>query len=156
MSRHLVMLLLCCVATVSGMLPDGPSSRLPGPSPSLPSLHRSRAPPLLEPFGLDRTLRGSNSAQVQLVSTSVALADAIRDATVGHVLLTAGEYALGAQLEVTRTLVIEAADHGTVVLDARAPGWIVNVQTWSTADTVHLIGLNFTHGRSAPSGSAVA
>ena len=54
------------------------------------------------------------------VSTVADLTSALANTAVGRIVLASGTYYLTAQLSVTRSVVIEAAVAGSVVLDAQA------------------------------------
>ena len=83
------------------------------------------------------------------VSTSAGLASALANTATSHIVLDPGTYYLGVQLSVTRSVVIEAAVAGSVVLDARAssssPHRVLFIDPGSSG-VVQLIGLNFTGG----------
>ena len=84
------------------------------------------------------------------VSTVAGLTSALANTAVAHIVLNPGTYNLISELSITRSVVLEAAVAGLVVLDAQAssssgryvlyinPGWMGVVQ---------LIGLNITGGR---------
>jgi len=83
------------------------------------------------------------------VSTSAGLLSALTNTGVGHIVLDPGTYMLSAELSVTRSVVLEAAVAGSVVLHAQASAWsphrVLNISPGSS-DVVQLIGLNFTGG----------
>jgi hypothetical protein len=84
------------------------------------------------------------------VSTSAGLLSALANTAVGRIVLAPGTYILNAQLNVTRSVVLEAAVAGSVVLDAQARSsgsqrrvLIINA---GSLGVVQLIGLNITGG----------
>ena len=83
------------------------------------------------------------------VSTVAELTTALADAAVSRIVLAAGTYPLSAQLSVTRSVVLEAAVAGTVVLDAQASEAskrrVMNIDPGS-AGLVELTGLSITGG----------
>ena len=83
------------------------------------------------------------------VSTSAGLLSALANTTVGRIVLAPGTYILSAQLSVTRSVVLEAAVAGSVVLDAQAsyssPRRVLHINPGTTG-VVELIGLNITRG----------
>ena len=84
----------------------------------------------------------------QTVSNVASLKDALANETVDHIRLEPGTYTLSEQLEITRSVKIEA-DPGTVVLDANASASskrrVLYIDA-ATTDTIELIGLNITGG----------
>ena len=87
--------------------PPRPPSRPPSPSPP-PSLPPSPPPP---PY-----LPGT-----AVVSTSAGLIGAVANRAVGHIVLAPGTYNLTAELFIDRSVILEAAVAGSVVLNARSP-----------------------------------
>ena len=83
------------------------------------------------------------------VSTSAGLAISLANTATSHIVLDPGTYYLSAQLSVTRSVVIEAAVAGSVVLDARASSssqrQVLFIDPGSSG-VVQLIGLNITGG----------
>jgi hypothetical protein len=83
------------------------------------------------------------------VSTSAGLLSALANTGVGRIVLDPGTYFLSAELSVTRSVVIEAAVAGSVVLDAQASSSsrrrVLNINPGSLG-VVQLIGLNITGG----------
>ncbi len=83
------------------------------------------------------------------VSTSAGLLSALANTGAGRIVLAPGTYALSAELSITRSVVLEAAVAGSVVLDAQANSSslrrVLNIYPGSS-DVVHLIGLNITGG----------
>ena len=93
------------------------------------------------------------------VSTNETLYAAVADSSVAHILIESGHYMLltstnpgglgQASLYVNRSLVLEAVEPGSVVLDANASSSSqrgVLVINLAPSDTVELIGLNITGG----------
>jgi hypothetical protein len=83
------------------------------------------------------------------VSTSAGLLSALANTGVGRIVLDPGTYFLNAELSVTRSVVIEAAVAGSVVLNANASSSsrrrVLNINPGSLG-VVQLIGLNITGG----------
>jgi hypothetical protein len=83
------------------------------------------------------------------VSTSAGLTSALANTAVGRIVLAPGTYILNAELSITRSVVLEAAVAGSVVLDAQAssssPRRVLNINPGSLG-VVQLIGLNITRG----------
>ena len=83
------------------------------------------------------------------VSTSAGLTSALANTAVGRIVLAPGTYFLNAELSVTRSVVIEAAVAGSVVLNANASSSsrrrVLYINPGSLG-VVQLIGLNITRG----------
>ena len=83
------------------------------------------------------------------VSTSAGLLSALANTGVGRIVLDPGTYFLSAELSVTRSVAIEAAVAGSVVLDAQASSSslrrVLNINPGSSG-VMQLIGLNITGG----------
>ena len=83
------------------------------------------------------------------VSTSAGLLSALANTAVGRIVLAPGTYILSAELNVNRSVVLEAAVAGSVVLDAQASSSserrVLNIDPGSLG-VVQLIGLNITGG----------
>ncbi len=83
------------------------------------------------------------------VSTSAGLTSALANTGVGRIVLAPGTYILNAELIITRSVVLEAAVAGSVVLDAQSssesPRRVLNINPGSLG-VVRLIGLNITRG----------
>ena len=83
------------------------------------------------------------------VSTSAELLSALANTAVGRIVLAPGTYILSAELNVTRSVVLEAAVAGSVVLDAQASfssqRRVLNINPGSSG-IVELIGLDITRG----------
>ena len=92
--------------------------------------------------------------QLQTTVNSVAeLTSALSDATISHIMIASGHYGLSAELNVTRSVTIEAVVPGSVVLDAQA-SWsdtgsdmrrVMTINPGSSG-VVNLVGLNITGG----------
>ena len=84
-----------------------------------------------------------------MVINTVALTSALANTAVGHIVLAAGTYILSAELSITRSVVLEAAVAGLVVLHAQAssssPRRVLNINPGSSG-VVQVIGLNITGG----------
>ncbi len=85
--------------------------------------------------------------------TVAELTSALANTAVGHMVLMPGTYFLNGELSITRSVVIEAAVAGSVVLNGGNAFRVLNVNTVSSG-VVQIIGLNITGGQtvSAPSG----
>ena len=88
--------------------------------------------------------------QLETMVNSVAgLTFALSDATISHIMIASGHYGLGAELSVTRSVTIEAAVPGSVVLDAQASSSdkrrVMSFNPGSSG-VVNLVGLNITGG----------
>jgi hypothetical protein len=83
------------------------------------------------------------------VSSSVSLTSALANPAVGHIVLFPGTYYLSAELNITRSVVLEAAVPGSVVLNAQASSSsqrrVLNINP-GPSGVVQLIGLNITGG----------
>ena len=83
------------------------------------------------------------------VSTSAGLTSALANTAVGRIVLAPGTYILNAELNVNRSVVLEAAVAGSVVLDAQASSAsqrrVLNINPGSLG-VVQEIGLNFIRG----------
>ena len=92
------------------------------------------------------------------VSNSYGLTSALANTTVGRIVLAPGTYYLNAELSITRSVILEAAVAGSVVLDAQAssssPRRVLNINPGSSG-VVQLIGLNITGGYTDSSGGGV-
>ena len=97
---------------------------------------------------------GANRRELQTavstpVSTVDSLTSALTNPDIGHIVLAPGTYNLTAELSVTRSVIIEAAVAGSVVLDARAnegsPRRVLNINPGSSA-VVQINRLNITGG----------
>jgi hypothetical protein len=94
------------------------------------------------------------------VSTSAGLTSALANTGVGHIVLATGTYNLSAQLRITRSVVLEAAVPGSVVLHAQASSSsqrrVLNINP-GPSGVVQVIGLNITGGyiNSYPGGGGV-
>ena len=84
------------------------------------------------------------------VSTSAGLLSALANTAVGRIVLAPGTYILNAQLNVNRSVVLEATVAGSVVLEAQASylsprRGVLNINPGSLG-VVQVIGLNITGG----------
>ena len=83
------------------------------------------------------------------VSTVAGLTSALANTAVGRIVLASGTYYLSSELSITRSVILEAAVAGSVVLDAQAnssiPRRVLNVNPGSLG-VVQVIGLNVTRG----------
>ena len=83
------------------------------------------------------------------VSTVADLTSALANTAVGRIVLASGTYYLTAELSITRSVVLEAAVAGSVVLHAQAisssPRRVLNINPGSSG-VVQVIGLNITGG----------
>ena len=113
----------------------------------LPCTEASDVPGLYR--GLQLTGPSHRREMQTAVSTSAGLTSALANTAVGHIVLAPGTYYLGAELSVTRSIVLEAAVAGSCVLHAQAsslnPRRVLNINPGSTG-VVQLIGLNITGG----------
>jgi len=107
------------------------------PASSLPGRRLSFATPLLERRGF----RLDGGARVS-VSTAEELVAACRDRSISHIELSASTYFLDKQLRISRDLVLQAAQPGTVVLDGQGSTRVLSIRT----GRIQLIGLNITRG----------
>jgi hypothetical protein len=110
--------------------PSPPPSQPPPPSPSPPS------PPPYPPG-------------TAVVSNTVALTSALANTAVGHIVVAPGTYYLTAELSITRSVVLEAAVAGSVVLHAQGSSsskrGVLMINPGSSG-VVQLIGLGITGG----------
>jgi hypothetical protein len=101
------------------MLPTPPSPP-PPPPPSPPP------PPPPPPTSLQTA-----------VSTSAGLISALANTAIARIVLASGTYYLSAELSITRSVVLEAAVAGSVVLDAQAssssPRRVLNINPGSAS-----------------------
>ena len=99
---------------------------------------------------------GANRRELQTavsttVSTVADLTSTLTNPDIGHIVLAPGTYILSAELSVTRSVIIEAAVAGSVVLDAQASEadgnqrGVLNINPGSSG-VVQINGLNITGG----------
>ena len=95
---------------------------------------------------------GANRRELQTaVSTVDSLTSALANTDIGHIVLAPGTYILSAELSVTRSVIIEAAVAGSVVLDAQASDAdgnqrrVLNINP-GPSGVVQINGLNITGG----------
>ncbi len=85
------------------------------------------------------------------VSTSASLLSALANTAVDRIVLAPGTYNLTAELSITRSLILEAAVAGSVILNAQASSSsqrrVLNINPGSSG-VVQVIGLNITGGSS--------
>jgi hypothetical protein len=83
------------------------------------------------------------------VSTSAGLTSALANTAVCCIVLASGTYYLSAELSITRSVILEAAVAGSVILNAQASSSsqrrVLNINPGSTG-AVQLIGLDITGG----------
>jgi hypothetical protein len=83
------------------------------------------------------------------VSTVAGLTSALANTVVSRIVLSPGTYNLSAELSITRSVILEAALAGSVILNAQANSSsqrrVLNINPGSS-DIVQLIGLNITGG----------
>ena len=120
-------------------MPSPPRAGLQAPSPAA-----SRPCIVLSCFSaLCVPQTSAHGRQLQTtVSDVAALNAALADPSIGHVLLNPGTYPLTSQLEISRDLIVEAAQPGTVVLDGQDSTRVLYI----SSGTVELIGLHITGG----------
>jgi len=83
------------------------------------------------------------------VSTTTGLTSALANTAVGRIVLASGTYYLIAELNITRSVILEAAVAGTVVLDAQASSSSLRRVLYinpGSLGVVQLIGLSITGG----------
>jgi len=83
------------------------------------------------------------------VSTSAGLLSALANTGAGRIVLAPGTYYLSAELSIIRSVVLEAAVAGSVVLDAQANSSSLRRVLYvnpGSFGVVQLIGLNITGG----------
>ena len=81
------------------------------------------------------------------VSTVAGLTSALANTAVGRIVLASGTYYLSSALSITRSVILEAAVAGSVVLDAQAsyPRRVMTINPFPSGE-VQLIGLRITGG----------
>ena len=117
------------------------------PCTMLPCTEASYVPGLYR--GLQLAMPSHRRELQTQVSTSAGLLSALANTAVGRIVLAPGTYILRAELNVTRSVVLEAAVAGSVVLDAQASSSsrrrVLYINPGSLG-VVQLIGLNITGG----------
>ena len=99
--------------------------------------------------GLQLTVPSHRCELQTYVSTVADLTSALANTAVGCIVLASGTYYLSSELSITRSVILEAAVAGSVVLDAQAnsssrrPVMTIN---GGYASVVQLIGLRITGG----------
>jgi len=117
------------------------------PCTELPCIEASDAP------GLNRGLQlavPSHRRELQTaVSTSAALTSALANTAVSRIVLASGTYNLIAELNITRSVILEAATGATVTLNAQpsysSPRRVLTINP-GPSGVVQLIGLGITGG----------
>lgn len=128
--------------------PGSPSPSLPHGPPSVPP-QLSPPPPEAPPQPPPLPVFPPSPSSPPTVSSVASLISALADSSISHILVAPGYYPLAAQLNVTRSVAIEAIEFGSVVLDAQAnrtSGRRALDIYPMTMDVVWLIGLNITAG----------
>jgi hypothetical protein len=142
-------------------IPTPPHVRMPSqPPPSLPILQPPPLPCTALPCTEASDIPGLYSVQLvpshrrelqTAVSTSAGLLSALANTGASRIVLAPGTYYLSAELSITRSVVLEAAVAGSVVLDAQAssssPRRVLNINPGSSG-VVQLNGLRITGGYS--------
>ena len=82
------------------------------------------------------------------MSGVAGLTAALANPLLDHILLEAGTYPLISPLLIERSVVLEAAQPGTVVLDGLGVSRVLSIGLLGLSLAVELIGLNITRGRS--------
>ena len=82
------------------------------------------------------------------VSTVADLVSKLADSSVSHIVVASGHYPLTSELSITRSVTVEAAVPGSVVLDAQASSSTTRrvLSIDASSATVELVGLNVTGG----------
>ena len=100
-----------------------------------------------ELYAVEQHVSSHRRALQTVVSDVTGLINALSDASVHHIVIAAGHYGLSAELNVNRSVLIEAMVAGSVVLDAQANvssrRRVLSIRSLSV---VQLIGLNITGG----------
>jgi len=82
------------------------------------------------------------------VEDETALKNALRNETVEKIVIAAKTYKLSGELEITRSVILVAAEPGSVVLDGRDYTKVIYIDVPANV-SVELIGLNITRGSSS-------
>ena len=117
------------------------------PCTMLPCTEASYVPGLYR--GLQLAMPSHRRELQTQVSTSAGLLSALANTAVGRIVLAPGTYILRAELNVTRSVVLEAAVAGSVVLEAQANSSSLRRVLFINAGllgVVQMIGLNITGG----------
>jgi len=109
------------------------------------------------------TIVGSGTSQRRALQTAVSnsagLTSALANTAIARIVLASGTYYLSAELSITRSVVLEAAVAGSVILNAQAssssPRRVLNINPGSSG-VVQLIGLHITGGYIVDSGGGVS
>ena len=98
-------------------------------------------------YGANR--RTLQTAVWSTVDSIDSLTSAIANTSISHIVLDPGTYNLSAELSITRSVILEAALAGSVVLDAqasvRSPRRVLNINP-GPSGVVQINGLNITGG----------
>ena len=98
-------------------------------------------------YGANR--RTLQTAVWSTVDSIDSLTSAIANTSISHIVLDPGAYVLSAELSITRSVILEAAVAGSVVLDAQAsvgsPRRVLNINP-GPSGVVQINGLNITGG----------
>ena len=99
--------------------------------------------------GLQLTVPSHRRELQTYVSTVAGLTSALANTAMGHIILASGTYYLSSELSITRSVILEAAVAGSVVLDAQANSTnqrrVLFINPGSLG-VVQVIGLNITRG----------
>ena len=102
--------------------------------------------------GLQLTVPSHRRELQTQVSTVAGLTSALANTAVGHIVLASGTYYLSSELSITRSVILEAAVAGSVVLDAQANSSsrrpVMTINPFPSGE-VQLIGLRITGGYSS-------
>ena len=103
--------------------------------------------------GLQLTVPSHRRELQTYVSTVAGLTSALNNTHVSHIVLASGTYNLSTELSITRSVILEAAVAGSVVLDAQASYSILRMDDRrvltinpGSLGVVQVIGLNITGG----------
>jgi hypothetical protein len=80
-----------------------------------------------------------------VVWDTVSLTSALANTAIGRIVLAPGTYILNAELNITRSVILEAAAGATVTLNAQARSRVLNVNP-GPSGVVQLIRLGITGG----------
>ena len=113
----------------------------------LPCTEASHDPGLYR--GLQRAVLSHRRELQTQVSTSAGLTSALANTAVSRIVLASGTYYLTAELNITRSVILEAAAGATVTLNAQASSsslrTVLSINPGSSG-VVQLIGLRITGG----------
>ena len=80
-----------------------------------------------------------------IVDNAHGLRAAVENASIGHVVIAAGQYVLESELQITRNVTVQAEIAGAVVLDASGASRVIKIDASASA-AIALVGLNITGG----------